>query len=274
MKLRFQSSLIASLASLICWSTLGQLAKGQTIKPLERAHAHNDYVHPRPLLDALDHGFTSIEADVFLVDSDLLVAHWRNQVSPERTLEKLYLEPLHERFQTNGGSIYPDKVNVTLLVDIKQDGAAAYAQLHKQLSKYAEMVSETKDGQFIQRAVTVIVSGDRPIQEITAANPRFAGFDGRLNDLDSDSPASLMPLVSDNWRSHFPFRRGEPFTDQHRARLREIVAKAHAKGRKVRFWATPETEAVWKELREANVDLIGTDHLEQLQDFLMNKASD
>ena len=36
--------------------------------PLPRAHAHNDYEHPRPLLDALSHGFCSVEADVHLVD--------------------------------------------------------------------------------------------------------------------------------------------------------------------------------------------------------------
>ena len=34
-------------------------------QPLERAHAHNDYEHARPLLDALSHGFTSVEADVW-----------------------------------------------------------------------------------------------------------------------------------------------------------------------------------------------------------------
>ena len=36
--------------------------------PLAQAHAHNDYEHDRPLLDALEHGFTSVEADVWLVD--------------------------------------------------------------------------------------------------------------------------------------------------------------------------------------------------------------
>ncbi|MEC4021166.1 hypothetical protein QMK28_34095, partial [Streptomyces sp. H27-D2] len=34
--------------------------------PLRRAHAHNDFVHPRPLLDALSHGFASVEADIWL----------------------------------------------------------------------------------------------------------------------------------------------------------------------------------------------------------------
>ena len=62
--------------------------------PLRHAHAHNDYEHPRPLLDALDHGFTSVEADVFLVDGQLLVAHDPADLDPARTLESLYLDPL------------------------------------------------------------------------------------------------------------------------------------------------------------------------------------
>ena len=43
--------------------------------PLTNAHAHNDYEHTRPLFDALDQGFNSVEADVFLVDGKLLVGH-------------------------------------------------------------------------------------------------------------------------------------------------------------------------------------------------------
>jgi hypothetical protein len=44
---------------------------GTNVKPLSRAHAHNDYEHDRPLYDAFAHGFNSVEADVFLVDDDL-----------------------------------------------------------------------------------------------------------------------------------------------------------------------------------------------------------
>ncbi len=40
--------------------------------PLVNAHAHNDYAHKRPLADALDHGFCSVEADIFLVDGALI----------------------------------------------------------------------------------------------------------------------------------------------------------------------------------------------------------
>lgn len=78
--------------------------------PLPNAHAHNDYEHARPLLDALDHGFCSVEADIYLVDGALLVAHDRKDVKPERMLQSLYLDPLRERVKTNNGRVYPNGI--------------------------------------------------------------------------------------------------------------------------------------------------------------------
>jgi arylsulfatase A-like enzyme len=50
----------------------------------------------------LAHGFTSVEADIHLVDGALLVAHDRDEVDPSRTPEKLYLAPLAERVRQFG----------------------------------------------------------------------------------------------------------------------------------------------------------------------------
>ena len=62
--------------------------------------------HKRPLFEALDNGFCSVEADIYLVNGELLVAHERFQTKPEKTLQLLYLEPLHERVKKNGGRLY------------------------------------------------------------------------------------------------------------------------------------------------------------------------
>src|SRR5437660_5226848 len=97
--------------------------------PFLSAHAHNDYEHARPLFDALDHGFCSVEADIYLVQGQLLVAHMRSQVKPERTLEKLYLDPLQERVKQNGGRVYAGGPEVTLLIDIKTDWKTTYPAL-------------------------------------------------------------------------------------------------------------------------------------------------
>src|SRR4029079_16192267 len=87
--------------------------------PLIHAHAHNDYEHARPLFDALDQGFCSVEADIYLVESKLLVAHERRMIKPERTLESLYLEPLRQRVKQKGGRVYPKGPEFTLLIDLK-----------------------------------------------------------------------------------------------------------------------------------------------------------
>ena len=242
--------------------------QSKSVKPLAAAHAHNDYLHDRPLLDALDHEFTSVEADIFLVQEKLLVAHDVTALSPERTLAALYLDPLRERIRKHDGWIYDKGRSLTLLVDIKSEAETTYAALHTLLAAYADMLTTVADGVLETKGVTVVISGNRPREMIAAQKLRYAGIDGRLADLDSNLPADLLPLISDNWRNHFQWTGEGPFPADERDQLHAIVKQAHAKGRRVRFWATPESMAVWQELRAAGVDLINTDDLGGLQKFL------
>lgn len=246
-------------------------AQNSAISPLQNAHAHNDYLHKRPLLDALDQGFASVEADIFLVNGQLLVAHTSLELNKEKTLEGLYLKPLADLVKKNGGRVYPKGPTLTLLIDIKSKGAETYAALDKLLAKHADMLSQTTGGKYEERAVTIIISGDRPIEKIKASELRYCGIDGRLSDLESDTAADLMPLISDNWTNHFKYRGQGEMLAEEKKKLAEIVAKAHAKGRRLRFWATPESPALWKELKAAGVDLIGTDQLEKLADSLRSR---
>lgn len=244
------------------------MARGETPRVLTRAHAHNDYWHERPLVDAMELGFASVEADVFLVDGKLLVGHDPLELKPERTLAALYLEPLRKRVQENGGSVFGEGTPVTLLVDIKSEAGSTYQALAKELMGSAEMLGQAVDGQWQRGAVEVIISGNRPIELVAEDDTRRASIDGRLVELGGDSTVALVPLVSESWQSHFQWDgRGEMPTAERR-KLREITELVHRGGRRLRFWATPETEACWRELRAAGVDLIGTDDLEGLADFL------
>lgn len=116
-------------------------------QPLIRAHAHNDYHHPRPLLDALDHGFCSVEADIFLVDGQLLVGHVPAELKPERTLQAFYLDPLRHRVQDNGGRVYRNGPSFTLMIDVKTDAGRTYAVLAEVLSGYAELLTSVRKAQ-------------------------------------------------------------------------------------------------------------------------------
>jgi hypothetical protein len=252
--------------------------------PHPQAHAHNDYLHDRPLHDALDHGFCSIEADIWRIEDELLVAHTADELDPTRTLEGLYLKPLAERCAARGGWVYEPGRTVTLLIDLKSNGAELYPLLRAQLAKYRELFDDrpyssgNADGAStapsVARPVRAILSGDRPIDLVAADIRRLCGIDGRLPDLERDIAPDLYPLVSDNWTSYFSWRGEGPMPADEREKLNGYVNAAHAKGIHLRFWAAPDTEAVWSALLDADVDLIGADDLPRLQKFLADRTTD
>ena len=94
--------------------------------PLLRAHAHNDYEHERPLLEALDRGFSSVEVDIHLVGGELLVAHDLEDVVEGKTIQRLYLDPLRAHVEAHNGAIYPDAPPLILLIDIKSEAEPTY----------------------------------------------------------------------------------------------------------------------------------------------------
>ncbi|MEU7283633.1 phosphatidylinositol-specific phospholipase C/glycerophosphodiester phosphodiesterase family protein [Streptomyces sp. NPDC045431] len=277
-------SAVAAFATLTAAAPLGGVLPAQRaaaahraapVRPLRRAHAHNDYLHQRPLHDALAHGFTSVEADVFLVGGDLLVAHEPWQLDPTRTLRSLYLDPLLARVRAHHGTVYAGyREPVQLLIDIKADGAAAYRALHRQLVPYRRMLSTFVHGTVRPGAVTAVVSGDRAARAPMEAQPvRYAFYDGRLGDLGTAAPASFVPLISAHWNQGFTWQGTGPFPEAERARLHALVTAAHRAGQRVRFWATPDhpgaaRDALWTELLAARVDHLNTDDLAGLAAFL------
>lgn len=243
-------------------------------EPLERAHAHNDYEHTRPLYDALEHGFTSVEADVWLVDGELLVAHDRDSVQPGRTLESLYLDPLEQQASRHGGTVYSGYDGVfQLLIDVKSDANPTYRAIDAELREHQRIMSSFSGGGIHQDAVTAVISGNRDLPAMQSQDVRYAGYDGRMSDLDSGLPASDMPLLSDNWTRQFTWQGVGPMPEAEHDKLHRVADQAHEAGYRLRFWATPDgaapnREALWRELLHADVDHINTDDLAGLETFL------
>jgi len=239
--------------------------------PLTRVHAHNDYVHKRPLLDALDRGFCSVEADVHLVDGQLLVAHDRSQVKPERTLQALYLEPLRERVRRNGGRVFAGGPEFTLLVELKGEWRTSYPVLRQILLGYAEMLSNFRDGAKQTNAIVIVITGHRDKEMFAGETLRYATLDGDLPDLESNEPATLVPWISTEWSRVFKWRGAGEMPDAEKTKLSELVAKTHQQGRRLRFWGAPDRAAFWRVLYDAGVDLINTDDLSGAQQFLLSQ---
>ncbi len=259
----------------VCLTALVQnCAAVADVTPLPQAHAHNDYRHERPLVDALSHGFCSVEADIFLVDGELLVGHDRAELRPDRTLQRLYLDPLRQRVRAHNGRVFIDEAPFRLLVDIKSNGTETYKALDRVWQSYGDMLTHVEHGRVKSGPILVVISGNRDTTTIAADTTRFAGIDGRLTDLGSAAPPHLLSWISDRWTAHFTWDGTGEMPAGERRKLRQIVEQAHREGRAVRFWATPETPEMWTALASAGADLINTDDLAGLRDFLLERSGD
>jgi glycerophosphoryl diester phosphodiesterase len=241
---------------------------------VRRGHSHNDYWRKRPLMQALELGYGSIEADIFGVDGELLVGHDRQELTPKRSLRAMYVDPLVKRVQERGGVVYEKgEKPLQLLIDIKSDGEETYKLLDVLLRQHSEVFTEYRDGQVIERAITVVISGACPRAMIEKQDNRFAFVDGRKEDIEAESttPVSLVPLFSEAWTTFFSWAGGGEMPEEQREKLQEVVRKAHAKGMTVRFWGAPQVESVWKEQKDAGVDWINVDDLERGATFLRKR---
>jgi len=236
-----------------------ELAKPAAFLP--QAHSHNDYEQSRPFHLAYENGFASVEADVFLVKGELLVAHDRKDIKPDRTLKSLYLEPMRWAARQNNGWLYHPGQQMILMVDMKDDGAEAWKVLRQQAIQYSDIIWPKGRG-----PVRIVVSGDRPRSLILGDSPNWTTMDGRWDDLDIIEDG--ISMISENWRSHFSNVGLTPFKDEESRKLKDWTGRAHARRRLVRFWATPESERLWSTLLDHKVDLIGTDQPARLAAFL------
>ena len=224
------------------------------------------------MLDALQYGFTSVEADVFLIRDTFFVYHnLPLKPDPTRTLEQLYLKPLKERIDTYG-HIYPGYEEAFLLmIDIKSSGKKAFQPLQDLLNKYSTYLNDNTE--INEKPIKVFISGNRPYEEILSDSTLFFALDGRPDDLKKNIASSFMPVVSTHYRKVYKWKRSGKISKKHTKELQSFVQSAHEEGKKVRFWAVPDNPQSWAFLRANGVDLINTDDLPGLQQFLTSSRS-
>ena len=237
--------------------------------PLPNAFAHNDYWHKRPLYDALENGYTHIEADIFLKNDRLVVAHLFPFFKRTRTLEKLYLKPLSDRIKKQGTVFKGYNTPVTLMIDIKSGANSTYKALKPLLEKYRHMLSGYENGKVHYGMVTIVLSGHKPYDMIKNETSRLAFIDEDLRKIGTDSALTdVYPMASCRYSSLLTWRGNGDMPAHEKALLCQYVQKAHSMGKKVRLWASPEDKHVWETLLSCGVDLINTDELVALKNFL------
>lgn len=244
------------LASMMLWTQTPLLT---------RAHSHNDYMQARPLDEALDNGFNSVEVDVFPVDGKLMVAHNEKDIKPDRTIESMYLDKLSARAKANSGAIYKNsKTTFWVLVDVKKKGEEAYKTFKTILDRYPELKPSSK--------LRFVISGDRAIASIAADKGNWAGIDGRIEDLGKGYSVQQMPWISGDWSTLFPMLKeeGNYIADKFLG-PKNMVASIHREHRLVRFWGSPDNKYIWQSHWNIGVDLINTDHIAELRTWMLTQ---
>lgn len=221
-------------------------------------HCHNDYRLDQPFTTAFVAGMQSIEADVFLKKGKLYVAHTRFQIKQERTLDKLYLQPIVEMANQNKAC------NIQLVIDIKNRKKATLRKIVEEMQYYDTVFNECS-------AVKVIISGKRPNQKDWDTFPKYIYFDGRPSEKYSESQKNRLGMISDNFRRYKPNGNQRKMTLENA--LKRAVDKCHAIGGKMRFWNVPNTTEAWKKLVALGVDIINTDNPEKLKLFFQKDNS-
>lgn len=234
------------------------------------AHSSMDYEQPRPLFSALQLRYASVEADVFLVNGELLVGSEVNNLIPGRTLGNLYLEPLRLLSMRNGGQIYAETTSpLILIVDIKTAAEATYQQLERALGPYERMLTQFTPDSTKPGAITVVVSGNRPRGLMENQAQRFSAYDGNLTDLTGGNVnPNFTPVISGDWGSVFAWHGAGNMPEEERQRLDTFSQLARNSNVKLRFLATPELPSVWQELNNARVGLIEAEKIEALSQIL------
>ena len=248
-------------------------AFANVLNPLPNGFAHNDYCHKRPLYDALENGFTNIEADIFLKNDKLIVAHIFPYFKGSRTLESLYLQPLFERITNNKGKVFAGYNSpVILMIDIKTNADKTYKVLKIQLEKYKSILSGFENGKVVNRAITIVLSGHKPCTLLKNEPNRLAFIDEDLFKMAPDSVNNNLFTMASCKYSHLVKWNGDGvFPAAEKNKLCALVASAHKMGARVRLWASPEKKEVWDELLKCGVDLINTDQLATLKNYLTTK---
>ncbi|KAI0893351.1 hypothetical protein F4806DRAFT_499192 [Annulohypoxylon nitens] len=258
-----------------------------------QCHSHNDYWRKVPLFSALHAGCIGVEADVWLFDNDpeLYVGHDTAALTPNRTFQSLYVNPLVELLnQTNpqtkfyndsrrGVFDYDPEQTVILLVDFKTDGAELWPHVLTQLEPLRSRgwLTYFEDGVVNKRQITVVGTGNTPFDLVVKNSTyRDVFFDAPLADMweDPDAPDSNDDITYNETNSLYASTSfGQTvghvithFSDDQLRTIRGQIKGAHRRGLKVRYWDTPGWPVgirnhVWHTLMEEGADILNVDDL-------------
>lgn len=255
----------SSLLSLFLFAAMTAGAQTNNYKAIN-AHSHNDYEQPIPFLTAYVRHYGSIEADVFERNGQLFAAHTEEAILADRTLEKLYLQPLQEQIKKNGGTAYKNSTDtLQLMIDFKTTGIPTMKALVKILDRYPTISKNP--------TVVITISGDQPVPALWSQYPAYIHFDGKRGATYTAAQEKRIPMYSVDIKQFTNWNGKGIIVKAEREQMQHWIDSVHQAGKKVRFWGVADNVNAWKTQMNMGADYIGTDLVEDMAKFLSNRQN-
>lgn len=218
------------------------------------------------------------------------MGHEISALTPERTFDSLYIQPILSVLKSqnpntsfvaspthNGVFDTASGQTLYLWVDVKTSGAQTWPYVVQALEplRAGGWLTTFNGTGVTPGAVTVIGTGNTPLNQVQGVSPRDYFYDAPLATLDtaaSNITADVSPFASVDFAAQFGTVRNETFNSTQLALLRAQIATAQSKGIKTRYWDQPgwpvsTRNAIWRILWDEGVDLLNVDDLEGSFDF-------
>ncbi len=226
-----------------------------------KIHSHNDYLRKAPFWEAYANGCASIEVDVILVSEKLFAAHEQESIHEARTIESLYLQPIHQGLQTG---LIADSLPFFLTVDIKSEPYGTLKQLMKSVEPYQDMMYSAQH----DSGLKLVVSGNRPLPQEYGDYPDYIFFDHQdVEDLET-IPLDKVAMISLPFGNYSQWGGKGRLVAEELTAVTQAVEKVHQAGKPIRFWASPDSKSSWKALHDIGVDYINSDKPFEISSYL------
>lgn len=227
-------------------------------------HSHNDYERNAPFWDAYNERFDSIEADVYCIDGTLFVSHDKKDIKPERTFDALYLQPVLQVFEQNGGRAWAGSgQTLQLLIDIKETTEPTLGTLVKLLEKHRDVFDPTVN----PYASRIVMTGNVPAPSDFGNYPDYIYFDGNLDLEYTDLQLQRVALFSAPFYKYTLWRGRGKGSRKGWEKVSEAVERAHALGKPIRFWGAPESRKVYRVFYSRGIDYMNSDYPAECAQF-------
>lgn len=227
-------------------------------------HSHNDYARRAPFWQAYSQQAYSIEADLFLHDGQLLVGHEVEDLAPDMSFERLYVEPLRTLFARHGGRAYKDSDRrLQLMVELKSETEPTLRAVAELLGRTPEVFDPATNPE----AVRVVVTGRVPAPADFAKYPRWISFDGVWDGAYTPEQLERVALVSADFRDFSQWNGKGSIIPAELREVERVIDRAHDWGKPIRFWNAPEGTTVYYTFYDLGIDYINTDRPEQAAAF-------